>query len=127
VICSDKTGTLTLNEMTATELVQGDRVHAVSGRGYGADTGTIEALDSASHSLRSALELGVLCNDAVVRDGSLIGDPTEGALVVGAQKAGIAVDALRADRPRRAELPFDSTTKLMATRHPLDDRTDVIA
>jgi Ca2+-transporting ATPase len=127
VICSDKTGTLTLNEMTATDLVQGARVYEVSGRGYRASSGEVAGIDGAPRSLRSALELGVLCNDAVVRDGALIGDPTEGALVVVAEKAGVSVDHLRADRPRRAELPFDSTTKLMATRHPLDDRTDVIA
>jgi Ca2+-transporting ATPase len=127
VICTDKTGTLTLNEMTATELVQGDRVYAVSGQGYDSRSGAVDGLADAPPALRAALELATLCNDAVVREQTLIGDPTEGALVVVAQKAGISVDDLRADRYRRSELPFDSATKIMATRHPFDDRTDVIA
>jgi Ca2+-transporting ATPase len=127
VICYDKTGTLTLNEMTATEVVQGERVHRVDGLGYDSAAGGIEHLDEAPAALRAALEVAVLCNDAVVRDGALIGDPTEGALVVLAQKAEVPVDHLRADRPRRAELPFDSATKIMATRHPFDDRNDIVA
>jgi Ca2+-transporting ATPase len=126
VICSDKTGTLTLNEMTSTEIVQGDRVYRVHGRGYDATAGGIEGIETAPPALRAALEVAVLCNDAVVRDAKLIGDPTEGALVVLAEKGGVPVDHVRADRSRRAELPFDSAAKFMATRHPFDERNDIV-
>jgi Ca2+-transporting ATPase len=122
VICSDKTGTLTLNQMTAVEIVAQLRRHAVTGEGY-SPVGTIEHLDIDSPvSLDSALLPMALCNDAVVRtaaDGTfeLVGDPTEGALVVLAAKGGLDVDRLRANHPRLAEVPFDSANKFMATVH----------
>jgi len=122
VICSDKTGTLTLNQMTAIEIVAQLRRHAVTGEGY-SPVGTIEHLDTDSPvSLDSALLPMALCNDAVVRaatDGTfeLVGDPTEGALVVLAAKGGLDVDRLRANHPRLAEVPFDSANKFMATVH----------
>ena len=122
VICSDKTGTLTLNQMTAVEIVAQLRRHAVTGEGY-SPVGTIEHLDTDSPvSLDSALLPMALCNDAVVRtaaDGTfeLVGDPTEGALVVLAAKGGLDVDRLRANHPRLAEVPFDSANKFMATVH----------
>jgi Ca2+-transporting ATPase len=122
VICSDKTGTLTLNQMTAVEIVAQLQRHAVTGEGY-SPVGTIEHLDTDSTvSLDSALLPMALCNDAVVRtaaDGTfeLVGDPTEGALVVLAAKGGLDVDRLRANHPRLAEVPFDSANKFMATVH----------
>jgi Ca2+-transporting ATPase len=122
VICSDKTGTLTLNQMTAVEIVAQLQRHAVTGEGY-SPVGTIEHLDTDSPvSLDSALLPMALCNDAVVRtaaDGTfeLVGDPTEGALVVLAAKGGLDVDRLRANHPRLAEVPFDSANKFMATVH----------
>jgi len=120
VICSDKTGTLTLNQMTAEELVVAGRRLAVSGDGY-APVGNIEAAE-VPIDLDEVLEPMALCSDASVRlddEGawSLVGDPTEGALVVLATKGGVDVEARRAERPRVAEVPFDSAHKLMATLH----------
>ncbi len=116
VICTDKTGTLTLNQMTAQRLRAADCDFQVSGRGYQPD-GNIEPQGSPAPDLRALLECAVLCNDSRVRDGELIGDPTEGALLVLARKGGIDPAALRARLPRSAELPFDSARKLMATFH----------
>ncbi|MFV0316022.1 MAG: cation-translocating P-type ATPase [Microthrixaceae bacterium] len=138
-ICSDKTGTLTLNQMTATRVVTGAGRHDVSGLGYNRDgnvdptpdreafpapEGPSDALDM----LERAVAMSALCNDAEVRfDDSgtatdVVGDPTEVALVVLAEKLGESVSAMRARRPRRAEVPFDSATKFMATLH--DDPED---
>ena len=123
VICSDKTGTLTLNQMTAQQLSIGDLRIEVDGSGYGSE-GTLTTTDGvtvgdlADHGdLARAIEVGALCNDAAVRDGDLVGDPTEGALVVLAAKAGLDVEARRAAAPRVGEVPFDSATKYMATFH----------
>uniref|UniRef100_UPI0031DA5A14 cation-translocating P-type ATPase n=1 Tax=Saccharothrix mutabilis TaxID=33921 RepID=UPI0031DA5A14 len=117
VICTDKTGTLTLNQMTARALWHAGRRYAVSGEGYGHD-GTVTAEDGGPvGDLRDVLLPAVLCNDAVVREGVLVGDPTEGALLGLAGKAGLDVQALRAEFPRVAEIPFDSALKYMATFH----------
>jgi Ca2+-transporting ATPase len=132
VICSDKTGTLTRNEMTVVALwLPGGREIAVSGIGYMPEGGVAEGgtpaneADPALHALCSA---AALCNDAQLlppgpdRAGwAVLGDPTEGALLVLARKAGLTLEALRRDAPREAELPFDSDTKLMATRHHMAD------
>jgi P-type Ca2+ transporter type 2C len=118
VICSDKTGTLTLNQMTARVLVVGDERFDLDGEGYS----TVgELTPTPTDAAREAAEVAALCSDAVVRDGDLIGDPTEGALVVLAEKVGLDVLAVRRDRPRVAEMPFDSATKVMATAHATDD------
>ncbi|MEJ2854066.1 MULTISPECIES: cation-translocating P-type ATPase [unclassified Saccharothrix] len=117
VICTDKTGTLTLNQMTARTLWHAGRRYAVTGEGYGHD-GTITAGDGRPPGdLRDVLAPAILCNDAIVRDGVLVGDPTEGALLALAGKAGLDVQALRAASPRVAEIPFDSALKYMATFH----------
>ncbi|MFI9815877.1 cation-translocating P-type ATPase [Saccharothrix variisporea] len=117
VICTDKTGTLTLNQMTARTLWHAGRRYAVTGEGYGHD-GTITADDGRpAGDLRDVLLPAILCNDAVVRDGVLVGDPTEGALLALAGKAGLDVQAVRAEAPRLAEIPFDSALKYMATFH----------
>jgi magnesium-transporting ATPase (P-type) len=128
VICSDKTGTLTRNEMTAVALwLPGGREITVTGTGY-APQGELreggrplEAIDPA---LQPLLQAAALCNDAELlppedeRAGwSVLGDPTEAALLVLARKGGLALEPLRHEAPREAELPFDSDTKLMATRH----------
>ncbi|WP_277992096.1 HAD-IC family P-type ATPase [Amycolatopsis sp. MtRt-6] len=117
VICTDKTGTLTLNQMTARSLWHAGRRYRISGEGYRPD-GTIAAEDgSPAPDLRDVLAPAALCNDSVVRDGTLVGDPTEGALVTLAGKAGVDVTALRQATPRVAEIPFDSGRKYMATFH----------
>ncbi|MGW3960643.1 cation-translocating P-type ATPase [Amycolatopsis sp. NPDC005003] len=117
VICTDKTGTLTLNQMTARSLWHAGRRYRISGEGYRPD-GTITAEDgSPIPDLRDVLAPAALCNDSVVHDGTLVGDPTEGALVTLAGKAGLDVTALRQAAPRIAEIPFDSGRKYMATFH----------
>jgi Ca2+-transporting ATPase len=121
-ICSDKTGTLTLNKMTARELVvPGQNRFSISGEGY-ATQGQIRHEGGAVIDLTDALLPMALCADARLADGGLIGDPTEGALIVLAAKGGIDVEAARARYPRVAEVPFDSDYKFMATFHRMVDR-----
>ncbi|MFC7535632.1 cation-translocating P-type ATPase [Actinoplanes sp. GCM10030250] len=120
-ICTDKTGTLTLNQMTARELQVAGRRFTISGEGYATD-GKIEAADGASPGLLGeALVPMALCSDAVLRDGDIVGDPTEGALVVLAEKGGIDAAALRKQHPRVLDIPFDSDYKYMATFHDWTD------
>jgi Ca2+-transporting ATPase len=129
VICSDKTGTLTLNQMTATTLLTRGRRYDVEGLGYGTDGAVL--VDGAHASadqlalVRSALVAGALCNDAHLReeDGrpGLVGDPTEGALIVLAAKGGVDPEGIRHELSRVGEVPFDSATKFMATLHPHPD------
>ena len=129
VICSDKTGTLTLNQMTARSFLFAGRRHQVSGEGYSAD-GEIaleDKGDSASApanaaDLRDLLLPAALCNDSRIRDGQLIGDPTEGALAALAAKGGVDALAAAEHLPRIAEIPFDSANKFMATFHHDGDR-----
>ena len=125
VICSDKTGTLTLNQMTAVRLVVQDREHGVSGDGYSPEGRIAHQPDDAPIAFDNALLGMALCNDAVVRQGrdgwTLVGDPTEGALVVLAAKGGIDAAEVRSRLPRTAEVPFDSATKVMATFHEMAD------
>jgi Ca2+-transporting ATPase len=117
VICTDKTGTLTLNQMTARRLFYRGRRFAVSGEGY-AGAGHIEADDRQPlPDWQPLLMPAALCADARIADGNLIGDPTEGALLALCAKGGLDVEALRSASPRLAELPFDSAHKLMATVH----------
>lgn len=116
VICSDKTGTLTLNQMTARALYCRGRRHAVSGEGYGSG-GQIEDVGPVADDLRRLLLPAALCVDARIRDGALIGDPTEGALLALAAKAGLQPEEAVEHLPRIAEIPFDSATKFMATFH----------
>ncbi|QDP98245.1 cation-transporting P-type ATPase [Microlunatus elymi] len=121
-ICSDKTGTLTLNQMTARELVIAGRRFSVDGEGY-STTGRIRHVAGTGEGpLEPFLLPMALANDAVIRDEACIGDPTEGALVVLAAKGGLDVEATRRQYPRLAEVPFDAEYKLMATFHdfPLD-------
>ncbi|MGY6022690.1 cation-translocating P-type ATPase [Streptomyces spinosirectus] len=116
VVCSDKTGTLTLNEMTVRSLWTAGRLHDVTGEGY-LTHGRIGDGTARSGELRQAVTPFALCNDAHVTDDGFVGDPTEAALVVLAAKAGVDADRLRAERPRHGELPFDAATKYMATFH----------
>ena len=120
-ICSDKTGTLTLNKMTARELtVPGQNRFKVTGEGYGTD-GTLLHAGGAKVDLDEVMLPMALCADARLDDGALIGDPTEGALIVLAEKGGISVDHAREMYPRVAEVPFDSDYKFMATFHKMDN------
>jgi P-type Ca2+ transporter type 2C len=122
-INSDKTGTLTLNQMTAVELTIPGRRYTVSGGGYGTE-GTIKhAFGLEEVPLDQFLLPMALCADAVVKDGELIGDPTEGALVVLAEKGGLDATATREQFPRVAELPFDAAYKMMATFHRMTDES----
>jgi P-type Ca2+ transporter type 2C len=121
-ICTDKTGTLTLNQMTVRELRFAGRRFTVSGEGYSTE-GRIRSTDGSPlpGTVKDALVAMALCTDAELREGEVIGDPTEGALVVLAEKGGIDQSALRQQRPRVREIPFDSDYKYMATFHHFTD------
>jgi Ca2+-transporting ATPase len=116
-INSDKTGTLTMNQMTAVQMTAAGRRFAVDGKGYSTSGRITRTGGQADIPLDEFLVPMVLASDAVVRDGELIGDPTEGALVVLAAKGGIDAVSTRDRYPRVAELPFDASYKLMATFH----------
>ena len=119
-INSDKTGTLTMNQMTAVQMTVARR-YTVDGKGYSTAGRITRAGGQADIALDEFLVPMVLASDAVVRDGELIGDPTEGALVVLAAKGGIDAVSTRERYPRIAELPFDAAYKLMATFHKMTD------
>ncbi len=125
VICSDKTGTLTRNEMTVQRVVCGGHVFDVGGIGY-APVGDLSIdgriIDVAHYpALRHAIGAGVLCNDARLRQDddiwSVEGDPTEGALLVLGMKAGLAYRDAEAAWPRIDSIPFESERRFMATHH----------
>jgi Ca2+-transporting ATPase len=122
VICSDKTGTLTKGEMTVRRIFTVGKTYDVTGAGYEPKgevkprpTGTDDEL------VKFTCLCGALCNDSKLteQNGSwrIIGDPTEGALVVAATKAGISVEAARVANTRVAEIPFTSERKMMTTVH----------
>jgi Ca2+-transporting ATPase len=115
-INSDKTGTLTMNEVTVAELVEPSGRFTITGRGYGLDGKLVHAGGASERPVDAAVLPYALANDAQLHpDGTLVGDPTERALLVLAHKAGLDVAATRAQLPRLATLPFDPTYKLMAT------------
>ncbi|MPT48400.1 MAG: cation-transporting P-type ATPase [Sphingobium sp.] len=127
VICSDKTGTLTRNEMTVRHVLIPQAIISVSGGGY-APEGALKAQDSADEgqatTLASAnmlIRCGLLCNDAHLREENgqwqVQGDPMEGALIALAMKAGLSPDNERETMPRIDEIPFDATWRYMATLH----------
>jgi Ca2+-transporting ATPase len=127
VICSDKTGTLTMNQMTVRRIYVDGQWVEVSGEGYTPEGDFIrdgQKLEAASEpALLLHLRAGALCNDAVLtmeddRRGSIFGDPTEGALVVAAAKAGLSKEKLEKGMPRLDEIPFQSEKLYMATLHP---------
>ncbi len=122
VICTDKTGTLTRNEMTVQAVFAGGRLYRVTGAGYEPKgsflSGGTTVNPQDEPDLRAALECGALCNAAQLeeRDGAwtILGDPTEGALLTAAAKAGISLESLGRSAPLVAEIPFDSVRKKMA-------------
>ncbi|MCX5008198.1 HAD-IC family P-type ATPase [Streptomyces sp. NBC_00638] len=113
-INSDKTGTLTMNQMTAVEVVTPTDRYTVSGTGYGLD-GRVHHAAGASASIEDAILPYLVANDTKLVDGEVVGDPTEGAFLVLAHKAGLDIDATHERLPRVATLPFDPDYKLMAT------------
>ncbi|WP_443043512.1 cation-translocating P-type ATPase [Streptomyces sp. NBC_00358] len=113
-INSDKTGTLTMNQMTAVEVVTPTDRYTVSGTGYGLD-GRIQHAAGSSAGIEDAILPYLVANDAKLVDGEVVGDPTEGAFLVLAHKAGLDLDATHRRLPRVATLPFDPGYKLMAT------------
>jgi Ca2+-transporting ATPase len=121
VICSDKTGTLTKNEMTVTTLYQGGEIFTVTGEGY-APAGEIRSdgarvTPALNPGLMTLLRASVLCNGADLRLEAflwqIVGDPTEGALLVAAAKAGLTKQHLEQENPWLGEVPFDSERKKM--------------
>jgi Ca2+-transporting ATPase len=124
VICSDKTGTLTKGEMTIRKIFTGSRWVEVTGAGYAPEgelrgSGILHPKDHPS--LQLLLQGGLLCNDAALEIGgekwTVKGDPTEGALVVAAVKAGFHQVEMRLENPRIEEIPFSSERKRMTTIH----------
>jgi len=120
-INSDKTGTLTLNQMTAVQMAVVGRRYAISGQGYSTAGEITHVGGKPPVPLDQYLLPMVLASDAEVRDGKLVGDPTEGALVVLAAKGGVDAEETRGEYPRVAEVPFDAAYKLMATFHRMRD------
>jgi magnesium-transporting ATPase (P-type) len=134
IICSDKTGTITQNQMTVQHIYAGGKRYALFGTGY-TPAGEI-TLDASKINpgtqpvLLECLKAGLLCNDSrlIQNDGQWLieGDPTEGALIVAAAKAGLRQDVLERDFPRIDALPFESQHQYMATLHVLDTATALI-
>jgi len=128
-ICSDKTGTLTQNEMTVTRIWADQQMVTVTGTGYSYSGDFV--IDGKKVSLapypaiQTALWLGVLNNDAELAGGDegmhIVGDPTEAALIVAAEKAGVAHEELDQAYPRENEVPFDSERKRMITIHEISE------
>src|SRR5918994_649086 len=123
-ICSDKTGTLTLNQMTAVELTIPGRRYTVSGSGYSTDGQIKHVAGEPEVPLEPFMfPLALACDAVLTPTGEMIGDPTEGALVVLAEKGGLDLTLTREKYPRVAELPFDTAYKLMATFHRMVDES----
>ncbi|MEM8831855.1 MAG: HAD-IC family P-type ATPase [Cyanobacteria bacterium P01_G01_bin.19] len=130
VICSDKTGTLTENQMTVQSIYVGNEYYKVSGSGYSPQGEIKRATDGEDSSLSESelplgleecLIAGVLCNDSELKqtgsDWSAIGDPTEGALIAAAAKASLSKSSFAISKPRLDSIPFESQYQYMATLH----------
>ncbi|HEY4754065.1 MAG TPA: HAD-IC family P-type ATPase [Candidatus Limnocylindrales bacterium] len=122
-INSDKTGTLTLNQMTAVQMAIVGHRFTITGEGYATEGHIQGEAGTGEIPLTRYLMPMSLCADAVARDGALVGDPTEGALVVLAAKGGVDPGLTRERFPRVAEVPFDAAYKLMATFHEMTDES----
>ncbi|MEW5940563.1 MAG: HAD-IC family P-type ATPase, partial [Chloroflexota bacterium] len=134
VICTDKTGTLTQNQMTVREIRLARRTIQVGGAGYEPKGDFSEAGGSvnaqADSHLAQILRAGLLCNTASLRreadSWTIVGDPTEGALVVAASKSGLEADSVRGAFPTLREIPFDARDRRMATIHKVQEGGGVI-
>jgi Ca2+-transporting ATPase len=113
-INSDKTGTLTMNQMTAVEVLDPTDRYTITGIGYGLE-GKVQHAAGSSDTIEDAILPYLVASDARLVGGEVVGDPTEGALLVLGSKAGVDADSTRERFPRLATLPFDPTYKLMAT------------
>ena len=120
-INSDKTGTLTLNQMTAVQMAIVGQRFTITGEGYSPVGQIAGEAGKGEVPLERYLMPMALCADAVAKDGGLVGDPTEGALVVLAAKGGVDPVLTREKYPRIAEVPFDAAYKFMATFHRMTD------
>jgi Ca2+-transporting ATPase len=121
-INSDKTGTLTMNQMTAVEVLDPTDRYTISGSGYELE-GQVHHAAGSSDTIEDAILPYVVASDANLVDGKVVGDPTEGALLVLGYKAGLDLNATRERHPRLATLPFDPTYKLMAAFTKVEDAT----
>ncbi|MFH0871280.1 MAG: HAD-IC family P-type ATPase [bacterium] len=135
VICSDKTGTITKNQMTVRMLWAGGQTFEVSGEGYQPE-GELqkaggETIGELPDPLERLLRIGALSNNANLKEEEgqwrVEGNPSEGALLAVAIKAGMDIDQMRQDGKRLAEVPFSSDTKYMATLHPEEDGAGRVA
>src|SRR5215467_11885991 len=113
-INSDKTGTLTMNQMTAVEVAHPAGRYTISGTGYGLE-GQVHRAAGSADAIEGAVLPYLVASDARLVDGKVVGDPTEGALLILGYKAGLDIDETREGLPRLATLPFDPSYKLMAT------------
>jgi len=120
VICSDKTGTLTKGEMTVRDIWVDGKEYAISGEGYSSE-GQLETNEGkpfqATEGIELLLTLGAICNNSHLKDEAVIGDPTEGALLVSAAKIGLIYREVQAEIQRVKEFPFSSERKMMSTVH----------
>jgi Ca2+-transporting ATPase len=125
VICTDKTGTLTKNEMTVKKIYANGKIIDVTGSGYETKgTFLFNNKKINEKEIDLLLKIGALNNDASFHDKNVIGDPTEAALIVSAAKAGINKGPLQKKYPRKNEIPFTSERKIMTTLHNIN-RSDV--
>ncbi len=119
IICSDKTGTLTTNEMTVRNIITSDDLHAeVTGKGYQPDgvvrCGNVQVRYNSHPSIYKVIEVGAVCNNSHIFDSQVTGQPTEASLLTLAMK--VSYNELRDDFLRHEEWPFSSETKWMAVR-----------
>ena len=112
-INSDKTGTLTLNQVTVVEVLDPTDRYAITGMGYGLE-GHVEHAAGNTNTIEDAILPFLVANDAKLVSGKVVGDPTEGALLVLGHKAQLDIEGIQESLPRLATLPFDPTYKLMA-------------
>jgi Ca2+-transporting ATPase len=112
-INSDKTGTLTMNQVTVVEVIDPTDRYAITGMGYGLD-GEVQHTAGNSNTIEAAILPFVIANDAKLVDGKVVGDPTEGALLVLGHKVKLDIEGTQQAYPRLATLSFDPTYKLMA-------------